>query len=133
MTALFCCSYRAYSPDMGQAVVTSLGLPKYRPESAGWPRNFLIAPSSALFKLHGPEFRGPYIERLERFGVQRIAKTLEAIAQQHEAESLVLLCHEVNWDNCHRKVFAEWLMTRTGELIQEVEVVMPRQLTLPTM
>lgn len=107
MTDLFTASYRAYRPEHGQAVVTSLGLPKWRlPEAEPWPRCWLIAPSSALF--HGPseEFEAGYRDRLARFGPQKIARALEAIARQHEADKLCLLCHEGDWLRCHRSQFA---------------------------
>ena len=120
MTVLFTCSYRAYRQDMGQAVACSLGLPRWHPEAEQWPRCWLIAPSAALF--HGPAegFADGYEERLERFGARKIARVLEQIARTHQAERLVLLCHEADWDRCHRQQFAAWWTTTTGELVTEL-------------
>lgn len=45
MTILFTASYQAYQDDMGQALVTSRGLPHWRAdEAAAWPRCWLLAP-----------------------------------------------------------------------------------------
>ena len=124
MTQLFTCSYRAYTADMGLAVVTSLGLPKWRcDEARTWPRCWLLTPTPALFDAPDEVFDVEYPARLERFGVRRIARTLERIAREHEADSLVLLCHEGDWERCHRSMFAAWWLTRTGELVCEIEEV----------
>ena len=120
MTQLFTCSYRAYASGMGQAVVTSLGLPKYRPEASTWPRCWLITPTWEQLNLDGEEFDALYTERLAKFGVCKIARTLERIAREHQAERLVLLCHELDPERCHRRVFAVWWL-RTGEEINEAQ------------
>jgi hypothetical protein len=49
-----------------------------------------------------------------------IARTLEKIARQYEAEALVLLCFEALAADCHRGQFASWLFDRTGELAFEI-------------
>jgi uncharacterized protein DUF488 len=121
MTLLYTCSYRAYRPEFGQPVVTSLGLPKWIPEAEQWPRCWLITPTSALF--HGPggaEFAAGYEERLNKFGPALVARTLEKIARQYDAEALVLLCFEQRAADCHRGQFASWLFDTTGELAPEV-------------
>lgn len=107
----------------GQAVCISLGLPRWRIEEAQeWPRAWVLAPTAAL--LAEPDerkFAAGYTARLERFGACKIARTLERIAREYDATSLILLCHEADWNRCHRLSFAEfWLMT-TGELVQEIE------------
>jgi Protein of unknown function, DUF488 len=121
LTQLFSASYRAYRPEMGQAVITSLGLPRWRPEAESWPRAWVLTPTSQLFHLaDDDEFTAGYLARLERFGPQKIGRTLEAIARQHEADRLCLLCHEGDWTRCHRSQFAAWWLTTTGELVTEV-------------
>jgi hypothetical protein len=120
MTALFTCSYKAFRHEMGQPVVTSLGLPKWRPEAETWPRCWLIAPTPALFHGDGADFAAGYEARLDRFGPARIARTLEKIARQYQADSPVLLCFETLAADCHRGQFASWLLDRTGELALEV-------------
>ena len=121
MTILFSASYRAYQPDMGTPVVISLGLPRWRPEAEQWDRCWLLAPTSAMFhEADDAEFTRLYVERLARFGPAKIARTLERIAQEHDAERLVLLCHEADWSRCHRQQFAAWWLETTGELVREM-------------
>lgn len=122
MTTLLTCSYRAYRPDMGQAVVTSLGLPRWHPEARTWPRCWLLTPTPELFREPDDEvFAAGYAARLERFGAQKIARTLEKIAREHEADRLVLLCHEADPAACHRQQFADFMLAATGELIEEAQ------------
>lgn len=120
MTQLLTASYRAYRPEMGQAVVTSLGLPRWRPEAASWPRCWVLTPTPQLFHAAtDEEFERGYAERLERSGPQKIARTLERIARGHDAERLVLLCHEADASRCHRSQIADFMLATTGELIEE--------------
>jgi uncharacterized protein YeaO (DUF488 family) len=138
VTTLFTSSYRAYRPDMGQAVVTSLGLPKWMPEAQTFPRCWLLTPTGKMFHAvreskDTEAFAREYEQRLEAFGIPRIGRTLERIARQYDAESLVLLCHELDAERCHRLQFAQWLLARSGELVAELVEVVPQQLTLPTM
>ena len=120
MTTLYTCSYRAYRSDMGQAVVTSLGLPKWRPEASEWPVCHLLTPRWGYLKAEPAEFERAYIAQLGRLGVYKIGRTLERIARENEAQALILLCHESRWEDCHRLTFAEFWLTTTGELIQEI-------------
>lgn len=129
MTDLFTCSYRAFAPNMGQPVVTSLGLPRWRPEAETWPRCWLLTPTWPLFQVakagDWDEFRSRFLARLDGFGPQKISRTLQRIAREHQADRLVLVCHEADWTRCHRGLVAEWLLTRTGELAQEVGPPIP--------
>jgi hypothetical protein len=69
LTTLYTCSYRAYRAEMGQAVICSLGLPKWPlAEAETWPRCWLIAPTPALFRGDGAEFANGYEARLDKFG-----------------------------------------------------------------
>jgi len=125
MTRLFTCSYRAFRPDMGQPVVCSLGLPKWRPEAAEWPRCHLLTPTWPMFNAvretgDSEAFAAAYAARLERFSVQRIARTLEGIARAHQADNLVLLCHEADPERCHRTQFADWWIQASGEEVAEL-------------
>ena len=121
MPQIFTTSFRRYRPEMGTAVVTSLGLPKWLPEAQSWPRCWVITPTPTLFHLaDDDEFARLYVERLDRFGAQKISRALQRIAVEHQAGKLVLLCHESDWDSCHRKLFAAWLMEATGELCREM-------------
>jgi hypothetical protein len=120
VTLIHTSSFRAFRPEFGLPVVTSLGLPKWLPEAQDWPRCWLITPTAQLFREPDPDaFAAGYRARLERFGVPRIARTLERIAADHDAGTLVLLCHEADWEQCHRLSFATWWMS-TGELVTEI-------------
>jgi uncharacterized protein (DUF488 family) len=77
--------------------------------------------------LTGDEFGKAYRDRLEQLGPPRIARSLERIAVEHQAERLVLLCHEADWTRCHRHRFAAWWMETTGEAVEEIGA---RQMTL---
>ncbi|HKB31973.1 MAG TPA: DUF488 family protein [Streptosporangiaceae bacterium] len=121
MTQLYTSSYRAYRPEMGQAVVTSLGLPRWHPDAEQWPRCWLLTPSPSLFREPDADVFGRlYVERLERFGAAKIARTLGRIAHEHDAEKLVLLCHEADVNRCHRGLFAAWWLQSTGEEAREL-------------
>jgi len=121
MTDLYTASYRAYQPCMGLGVVTSLGLPRWRPEAKSWPRCWLLTPTPTLFRLDDwADFQRDYTARLDSFGPKRIARTLERIARDHQADRIVLLCHEVDGRECHRGLIATYLLATTGEVVTEV-------------
>jgi hypothetical protein len=121
LTAIYTSSYRAYQNAMGQAVVTSLGLPKWRiAEAREWPICDLLRPHWSYLRAGPEQFGHAYIAQLEHFGVCKIARSLERIAREREAQATVLLCHESRWEDCHRLTFAEFWLTTTGELVQEI-------------
>lgn len=106
---------------MGQAVVTSLGLPRWREEAANWPRCWLITPTWALFRETDEQaFVRGYVGRLERFGSAKISRALHQIARERQADRLVLLCHETDWEKCHRQLFARWLTETAGDVVEEL-------------
>jgi hypothetical protein len=70
------------------------------------------------------EFERRYVERLERFGVERARTILRGFADAYEAPGCVLLCFEDlakpgEW--CHRRVFAAWWEEQTGQPVQELD------------
>lgn len=101
----------------------SLGTPK-------WPLGYSIdaempdlMPFGLLNKYDTYEaFKGPYFDRLNQKGTQRILAQLRRFEQR--GKDVVLLCYEdirkgpEDW--CHRRAFAEWWMNQTGELIEEL-------------
>lgn len=100
-------------------VRTSLGKPKFMPESASWPYVKELAPAG-LFHLDGPEFERRYRERLDGFGVLHIAAELLRIAKDYPDSQLALLCFEdVTEKPCHRSIFARWWKEQTGLVIPE--------------
>lgn len=125
MTDLHTASYRAWTPGLGQPVVTSLTRPKWLPEAQGWPVCWLIAPTWKQFHMDPAEFERSYLERLERKGAAKIARVLHAIARETGADRLVLLCWEADWSRCHRRLWASWWLSTTGELVEELAAVQP--------
>jgi hypothetical protein len=89
---------------------------------ADGPRCWLITPTPALFhQTDRAAFESGYIERLDRFGVAKIGRTLERIARDHQADRLVLLCHEPNWNLCHRQSAADWMLATAGEVVIAID------------
>jgi hypothetical protein len=103
-------------------VAISLGLPKWLPEAQEFDRCWLITPTAAQFHEPDPDvFASSYLQRLDRFGPQRIVTTLHKIAAEHGSDRVVLLCHERRAiPDCHRSLFSGWLLARTGEIATEL-------------
>jgi hypothetical protein len=121
VSPIFTASYREYRPEMGVAVVTSRGLPKWRlAEAEGWPHCWLLAPGHDYYDAPADEFERAYLAQLDRHGPAKIGRVLADIAREHHAESVVLLCHEIRWEDCHRILAARWITERTGELVEEL-------------
>jgi Protein of unknown function, DUF488 len=128
MTTLHTASYRAWTPRLGQPVVTSLMLPGWIPEAQSWPRLWSVAPTWAQFAMKDPaEFEESYLARLERLGAQKVARALHAIARETGADALVLLCWEAEAERCHRSLWSSWWTATTGEKVTEVELTSPRK------
>ena len=67
------------------------------------------------------EFQRLYCARLERIGVDRIGRQLTKF--EALGKPVVLLCFEdvrkpSDW--CHRTMFADWWLAKTGEIITEL-------------
>lgn len=120
MTTLYTSSYRAFQPAMGTPIVISLGLPKWRPESADWDRLWMLTPRGSYFGADPDVFDKAYLDQLDRHGPQKVARALHRIAAEHESDSLVMLCHEGLSMDCHRSTFAAWWLARVGEVVTEV-------------
>jgi hypothetical protein len=81
-----------------------------------------IAPPGWLFNEYDREvFTRKYRQNIEKIGVKRIFNILH----RYEAlgKDVVLCCYEDvrkpgEW--CHRQVFAEWWLDKTGEIIEEL-------------
>lgn len=63
------------------------------------------------------DYRREYRKKLESIGVDRIRKFLSQL--QGDKKNIVLLCYEKNKYECHRWIFAEWWMEKTGEVVEE--------------
>ena len=81
-----------------------------------------IAPPGYLFNEYNRErFTPPYFQHMDRVGTARIAQILQHYEDM--GNPVVLCCYEDvrkpgEW--CHRLVFAEWWLQRTGEMIEEL-------------
>lgn len=67
--------------------------------------------------LSDEEYIRRYREKLERIGVDRIRAELASLVHGHK--NAVLLCHEKNPNDCHRRDFANWLFEKTNVMIAE--------------
>lgn len=110
------CSYSEYRPEMGIAVRTSVGAPKWFPHPAmSWENAF---PKYHWLKLPFDEYRRRYLAMLDEHGVEKLRGDLEFIVETHaklhggDVQTVVLLCYEKlskpgSW--CHRTLLSEWL------------------------
>jgi Protein of unknown function, DUF488 len=120
---LFTSSYRAWRPGAGSPVSTSLTTPKWWPEAAEYPQLWEACPRWSYFCAEPAEFERAYLAQLERYGPQRIARRLAEIARNaymEPSDRLCLLCFEADPADCHRSLFASWLLTTTGEKVTEI-------------
>ena len=70
------------------------------------------------------EYSERYFARLDRYGVDYIRKEIEKASEGHE--NVILMCHEKDRNECHRKMFADWWEKNTGEKIEEFEGGKPK-------
>jgi hypothetical protein len=81
-----------------------------------------IAPPGWLFNEYDREvFTRKYRQNIEKIGAKRVRDILRGY--EDLGKDVVLCCYEDvrkpgEW--CHRQVFAEWWMDKTGELIEEL-------------
>lgn len=88
-----------------------------------------IAPPGYLFNEYDrARFTPAYFRHMDKAGVNRIAQILRGYEAM--GKPVVLCCYEdVRKPNewCHRLVFAEWWMSRTGEVIKELSDPSPNK------
>jgi Active DUF488-N3 subclade len=113
-------SFRSFHAGMGQPVSIALVPPKWRDDCKDWPVCFLLCPRWSYFNADEAEFDRQYLAQLDRFGVAKIRAMLQQIAADHHAETLVLICHEADRENCHRKLAAQRLEQHCGIEVPEV-------------
>lgn len=123
------CSYSEYRPEMGVAIRTSLGMPKWfkYPVAMWWQS---VTPTGPMLRMGLEEYEPAYRRRLESFGIEQLQderRHIEAAVKRmysgQEPERLVLLCFEglknpKKW--CHRRLFAGWWEEKTGESVVEL-------------
>jgi hypothetical protein len=122
MTATFAtCTYQEFQPGMGVPVRSTVGSPR-------WPLPYKLreaAPGRAMLaarKAGGThaEFRVAYMAKLDGIGPEHFAIAARAIS---EVVPVVLLCFDKLWlpgVTCHRTVFGDWWLDRTGEVVPEL-------------
>ena len=76
-----------------------------------------LKPYGVFGKYHGEEYKKKYFERLDSFGVDYIAREIKKVGSG--CKEVILMCHEKNPLECHRSMFAEWWLMKTGEIIEE--------------
>lgn len=86
---------------------------------------FSLAPKGYMLNMSLEDFKPAYYGKLEGIGTDKIIGIVEKMnkAAQSEGKELVLLCYEdvrVEGEWCHRTVFAEWWLEKTGEIIREL-------------
>lgn len=137
---LYTARYQAFADRMGVPVRTTVGVPR-------WKLNYPLVhhlreatPTSAMVsgarsgRLDEEGYRGLYVARLDEIGAAAIAAAAMKIARQASADRLVLLCFDDltkpgEW--CHRTMFADWWLTRTGDQVREIGSVPDREPSRP--
>ncbi len=115
--ALATCNFHAYRPEMGRAVSTSVGRPRF------FGHQYVTLDAAAPHGLRHIEdlaaFAPRYLARLE----EHKEEILEALIDLAGAgEPLVLMCFENlakgKW--CHRTTLGLWLFETTGQVVPEL-------------
>jgi hypothetical protein len=123
--SLFTLDYKRMTTDLGTAVRTSNGAPRWKLK---YPLDHAVRevmPEWALVKAKLPheEFAAKYVDALTKVGVDVIADRFRAIAAGVDDTRLVLLCFDdlsKPGVTCHRTVFARWWESMTGENVVEL-------------
>lgn len=118
------CSYGEYRPDMGVAIRTTAGHPRFFRQPVGGHAK-LITPTRQLLAANLPAdaYEFQYRRMLNEHGIQAIHTELAALAAANAGGRLVLLCFDrmnkpENW--CHRRMLARFWAESTGEEIPEL-------------
>ena len=114
-TSYFAKHKKNAEPDIAYISI-AVGNPKYPVEYDIVDLN-VLKPFGIFRKYSGDAFKEKYFELLDRYGVPRIRREIERAKGQHE--TALLMCHEKDKNDCHRSMFAEWWLLRTGERIDE--------------
>lgn len=99
------------------------GLPKFKLNYDLAGNIIDIAPPRTLFNVYDREiFTAPYKGHLDKVGLERISAQLQTYTEL--GKDVVLCCYEdvrkpQEW--CHRLVFAEWWLEKTGCQINELQ------------
>lgn len=82
-----------------------------------------MQPPREIFAAELHEFRPAYEAHLDRVGVEAITTRLGQLTQQAQGRRVMLLCYcdleEAQF--CHRTLFRNWFLKRTGQLLPETQ------------
>jgi hypothetical protein len=121
------CSFNEMRAEWGMAVAISHSVPTYR-----FPYLFvhygLIVPR-VLVDPSPEEVEPRYWAQLDEIGLERISVDLGELQSRFAKfanERVVLLCHEQKdiEATCHRRAFARWWNTRTGQIVPELNSIL---------
>ena len=118
--------YQRFHPDQGVAVRTTVGRPRFRLDYPLAGHATLISPMVWMLRIADEQhYRTAYTDMLATTGLDAIRHELTTIATAAGNDRLVLLCFcdltipaPNNW--CHRRIFADWWQTQTGDEIPEL-------------
>jgi hypothetical protein len=103
----------------------SLGAPRFATRYQIKGEAYLLMPSREMLHKARPQYEPEYLARLDSYGVEKIQSVLDKLAKSYGAKGLILLCFEDlrkgEW--CHRTMFGEWWMKKTGQLVEELEII----------
>ena len=119
---------RYSNPELQSGKYTVVGItrgaPKFPLKYALSGNSIEIAPPGYLFNENDRvKFTPAYFRHMDRTGARRIAGILASYERIDRSKDVVLCCYEdvrIPGEWCHRLVFAEWWLARTGERIEEL-------------
>jgi uncharacterized protein YeaO (DUF488 family) len=85
-----------------------------------------LFPSSDLLKawkareISPDEYTPIYRSYLDSLGAEEVTGQLEKKSADNEGKPLVLLCWCLTGDFCHRRVWADWYLEKTGQEVPEL-------------
>jgi len=120
MTELATARYADFISAMGVPVVTSLGRPRF-------PLSYKLTEEVGHLKPWGlfgkglshDDFTAPYRQRLDKIGPDALGRHFQTISRRHGGARIVLLCFERCDQFCHRRVFADYWLERTGQHVPQ--------------
>ncbi len=102
-------------------VSTSVGSPRFHLQYTLLDHLAEITPPREIIHYGLERYRPLYLAKLEKIGVAKIIKAMEAIVDRSKKDGLVLLCYEdIAKEFCHRRLFAEWIEEKAGIVIPEL-------------
>lgn len=122
MTALATARYATFKSSWGVPVQASVGGPKFPIDYELREEVRELMPRGLLSVSDPAEFTRRYRERLDRLDLDVLHAQFHAISGRHGGKRIVLLCFEDvrAGELCHRRVFADFWIERTGQDVPEL-------------